>query len=209
MLKPTIPQFAIALMFTIAVSGCTSGRQSESDSHYQTMAKDPHRDTDLARKLTDQASAMIDQNKLPQAEAALHKALDADVMYGPAHNNLGTVYLHQNNLYLAAWEFQYAAKLMPYQPQPKSNLGLVLETAGKLNEAVAQYDDALKIEPDNPQFLGNDARARVRRGDNDQKIRDLLQRVIEVDTRLDWVDWARQRLVLMGPMPATKPQDQP
>jgi Flp pilus assembly protein TadD len=208
MLKP-IARLLIGLTFTAGISACTSARQSESDSHYQTVAKDPHRDTDLARKLTDQASTLIDQNKLSEAEAALHRALDADVMYGPAHNNLGTVYLDQNNLYLAAWEFQYAAKLMPYQPEPKSNLGLVLETAGKLNEAVAEYDDALKMEPDNPQFLGNDARARVRRGDNDQKIRDLLQRVIEVDTRPDWVDWARQRLVLMGPIPTTKPQDQP
>jgi Flp pilus assembly protein TadD len=208
MLKP-IAYISILLMFAVGMTACTSAHQARSDSTYQTIAKDPQRNTDLARKLTDQASALIDRNKLPEAEATLHKALDADVMYGPAHNNLGTVYLHQSNLYLAAWEFQYAAKLMPYQPQPKSNLGLVLETAGKLNEAVAQYDDALKMEPDNPQFLGNDARARVRRGDNDQKIRDLLQRVIEVDTRPDWVDWARQRLALMGPMPTTRPQDQP
>src|ERR1700677_458037 len=118
MLKP-IAQFSIILIFAMGFSACTSSSQSTSDSHYQTIVKDPHRDTDLARKLTDQASSLIDHNKFTEAEADLHKALDADVMYGPAHNNLGTVYLHQDNLYLAAWEFQYAAKLMPYQPQPK------------------------------------------------------------------------------------------
>jgi hypothetical protein len=35
---------------------------------------------------------------------------------GPAHNNLGIVYYRQKKYYLAAWEFQYAAKLMAYSP---------------------------------------------------------------------------------------------
>jgi hypothetical protein len=33
---------------------------------------------------------------------------------GPAHNNLGIVYYRRKKYYLAAWEFQYAARLMAY-----------------------------------------------------------------------------------------------
>jgi hypothetical protein len=32
---------------------------------------------------------------------------------GPAHNNLGIVYYRQKKYYLAAWEFQHAARLYP------------------------------------------------------------------------------------------------
>jgi len=200
----------LGMAVLIFLGSCASTNQSaERDS---TVAKDPHRDSDLARKQTDQATALIDQGKWTEAETSLHQALDADVMYGPAHNNLGTVYLHQNNLYSAAWEFQYAAKLMPYSPQPRSNLGLVLEQAGKLDEAIDSYEQAVKIEPDNPQFVGNDARARIRRGDRDQKVRELLAKLSLIDTRPDWAQWARERLVLLGSTPApssTQPQEQP
>ncbi len=190
------------VVMAILLAGCATGAPHES-------VVGPQKDTDLARKLTAQAVSDIDQNKWSEAQATLVKALDADVTFGPAHNNLGTVYLHVGNLYQAAWEFQYAAKLMPYQPEPRSNLGLTLEAAGKLDDAIDNYDQALKIEPDNPQFVGNAARARLRRGDKDAKIRELLSKLVCVDTRPQWVQWAREKLVLMGPLPATGPDGQP
>jgi Flp pilus assembly protein TadD len=174
------------------------------DSAISDSAGGQVRDSALARSLTEQAMEQIAQSKWPQAEALLQKAIEADVMFGQAHNNLGTVYVHENNLYQAAWEFQYAAKLMPYQPEPRSNMGLVLEEAGKLDEAVDSYDEALKIDPDNPQIVGNSARARVRRGDKDARVRELLGKVISADDRPDWVQWAREKLVLMGPVPTTQ-----
>ena len=114
--------------------------------------------TDQARKLTSDALQSIDQGKWQDAESTLQKAQDADATFGPAHNNMGIVYLHENKLYQAAWEFQYAAKLMPYKPEPKNNLGLTFEAAGKLDDAVDYYDQALTMEPDNPEFVGNEAR---------------------------------------------------
>jgi Flp pilus assembly protein TadD len=170
-------------------------------------AKSPRQDTTLARQLAARGREFIEQSKWSDAESALLEAIDADVAFGPAHNDLGTVYLHQNNLYQAAWEFQYASKLMPYQPVPRSNLGLVLEEAGKLDDAVDSYDQAIKMQPDNPQFVGNSARARIRRGDKDAKVRDLLTKVVSNDTRADWVLWAREKLVLMGPLPTTAPEE--
>ena len=45
---------------------------------------------------------------MEKAEKLLKQALTADIGYGPAHNNLGKVYYHRQNFYLAAWEFEYA-----------------------------------------------------------------------------------------------------
>jgi Flp pilus assembly protein TadD len=188
----------------LVTGGCSSASHPPSPD-YKTLAKDLHRDTDKAKQATNQAVALMKQDKYAEAESLLQDALNADVTYGPAHNNLGVVYYHESKFYQAAWEFQYAAKLMPDQPEPCNNLGLVLEAAGKLQEAVTSYDEAVKMAPNNPQYVGNDARARFRRGDRDAKEKELLQRLITIDTRPVWSAWAREKLELMVASSATKP----
>jgi tetratricopeptide (TPR) repeat protein len=137
------------------------------------------------------------------------------VTFGPAHNNLGLVYFHLKNspmyLYDAAREFDYAARLMPYQPDPRNNLGLVFEETGKFREAVESYERARKLAPDNPEYIGNLARVRVRRGDRDDETRKLLEELTFKDPRPDWRDWARMKLFELKPRtspdvgPATMP----
>jgi Flp pilus assembly protein TadD len=188
---------ALPVMLLPAGFGCASGGR-EFKGGYETVSPDPRRDSDAAEQFNEKALRHLDQADYGRAETDLKAALSADVMYGPAHNNLGKVYYHQGKLYLAAWEFQYAAKLMPNVPEPRNNLGLVFESAGKLDEAVASYDEARGLEPDNVQFIGNLARARVRRGDDDAGVRDLLRQLVLRETRPQWSDWARQRLMSMG-----------
>src|SRR5206468_4004250 len=115
-------------------------------------------------------AALLDNGDFQAAETELKAALSADITCRPAHNNLGKVYFHQNKLYLAAWEFQYAMKLMPNQPEPPDNLGLVFEIAGKLDDAADSYARAVALEPENVHALGNLARAHVRRGDHDAAV---------------------------------------
>ena len=196
----------LTLMLTAALlAGCASKRsvQSPSTGDYQTIAEDPNRDTNVAKEENARGVALLTDGKLADAETALKRALTADVMFGPAHNNLGKVYYQQGRYYLAAWEFQYAAKLMPNRPEPLNNLGLVFEAVGKLDDAVASYSKALATEPDNAQYIGNAARARLRRGDRDSEVRDLLNDLVLKDTRPEWVTWARQRLATLR---ATAPE---
>jgi Tfp pilus assembly protein PilF len=137
---------------------------------------------------------LLEQGKPDEAELAFKAALSADIMCGPAHNNIGKVYFRQNKLYLAAWEFQYALKLMPNQPEPLNNLGLVFEAAGKLNEATESYSKAISLEPDNIHAMGNLARARVRRGDQGADLAELLGQLALRETRPDWLAWERSML---------------
>ena len=167
----------------------------------------PQQDTGKARNDNDKAFELIKSGKYDQAEALLRKAMDADVMYGPARNNLGLVYYHQEKLYAAAWEFENAIKLMPHQPEPRNNLGLVLEKAGKIDGATEAYAKARQMEPDNPEYLGNLARARVKRGDRDNETRKLLEELLLKDDRPQWRDWAQANLFRMRGIEdaATKP----
>jgi len=183
------------LVSCLSAVGCQTPTTSSDD--YATVNAEPRRDTDVARRHDARGLKLLAEGDLEQAEKAFKAALEADVMFGPAHNNLGAVYLRQAKLYLAAWEFQYAAKLMPNHPEPRNNLGLVFEAAGKLNDAVDWYAQAVELAPDNAELIGNLARARVRRGDSDDETRELLSQLVMKDTRSEWVDWAKQRLALM------------
>ncbi|QNN23154.1 tetratricopeptide repeat protein [Planctomycetales bacterium ZRK34] len=186
---------AVALMLMIAmIAGCKSTPQA---SNYETVPDMPARNAALAHQHNAEALTHLKEGEYEKAEKLLKQALEADVTFGPGHNNLGKTYYLQKKYYLAAWEFQYAIKLMPHQPEPRNNLGLVMEAVGKLDEAVMQYAQAAEIEPDNPQILGNLARAHVRRGDRGEDTQALLSELIMRDTRPQWVAWAREKLAMM------------
>jgi Flp pilus assembly protein TadD len=181
------------LLLLAALTGCASNRNAVRGD--QAVA-----DTSLARQENDRAFDLIRQDKINEAEQSLRRAIAADVMFGPARNNLGLVYYKQGKLYEAAHEFQYAIKLMPHHPDPRNNLGLVFEAAGqfieaKLSDAVAAYEEARRIEPDNPEYLANLARARIRRGDRDETTQKLLEELAFKDSRPNWRDWARMNLL--------------
>ena len=180
----------------LAAMGCH--RSSMPPGGYTTAAEDPRRDTEAARALNAEGVGRIEAGDLAKAERLFKEALTADVFHGTAHNNLGLVYYRQRRLYLAAWEFQYAVKLMPNRCEPRNNLGLVFEAVRQMDEAEKWYDEALALEPDNMETIGNLARALVRANRKDSKTRRILNEVVLKDTRPEWVAWAEERLVMLG-----------
>ncbi len=183
-------------LIAVVLAGC--GGDAQRSREYRTVAEDPGRDVEAARAANAEAVRLVKEGDLGAAEEALKAALEADVLCGPAHNNLGLVHYRRGRLYLAAREFQYAARLMPHSAEPKNNLGLVLEAVGRLGEAEEAYDEALALEPDNPELSANLARVLVERGRKDERTREALEAVVLKDTRPDWVAWAREKLVMLG-----------
>ena len=57
------------------------------------------------------------------------------------------LFLKQDKLYEAANEFEWAKKLLPGHPDPRVNLALVMERAGRNDEAFANYQAALEVWP--------------------------------------------------------------
>lgn len=181
--------------FAVCASGCAL-LDEQSDLNYKTVVESPNRDRLSAETKYERAMEAYEKGHLDRAERLLQEALADDVTYGPAHNALGKLYFDQQKYYLAAWEFQYVINLMPERPEPHNNLGLVMEAVGKLDEAILSYSTALDLEPDNPVYVGNCVRAYHRNGNRDQYVRLLLEQLIFLDTRPDWVEWAHERLAL-------------
>jgi hypothetical protein len=181
--------------------GCNVFHEAH-DPHYETVQADPRHETAVAED--EHAQALKFLNKCPgcqqcdlvKAEEHLQKALVADVTYGPAHNTLGMLYLRQRRLYLAAWEFEYAQRLMSDRFEPLYNLGLVYEAADKLDRAIEFYSMAFSISPRTPDVLESLVRARLRNGETVANVRPLLKEIIFYETRPVWVCWAKERLGL-------------
>jgi Flp pilus assembly protein TadD len=166
--------------------GCTPPPTTQPGT-YKTIAPDLRRDINLAAHLDRLGVEMLEHNQLPQAEAKFKEALTADMFYGPAHSNLGTVYYKQGKLYLAAWEYQYAAKLMPEKAAPINNQGMVQERAGRLDEAAKLYERAAKLDAESAQIAANLARTYIRMDRRDQATMLVLQKIVARDSRPEWV----------------------
>lgn len=157
------------------------------------------RDGDKARKLNAEAAKMMD-SKPEKAEKLLRDALTADLYCGPAHNNLGVLYLKQGSLFAAAGEFEWARKLLPGLPEPRMNLALTLEKAGRTEEALATYSTALEVYPDHIATIEAMALLEVKSGKTDERTRKMLGDIAMRGETERWRQWAHEQSIrLTGP----------
>jgi tetratricopeptide (TPR) repeat protein len=132
---------------TVALAAALGGCAGHHSSGPYAPQSEAQRDSLKAQRLTQEAAAVLDKDP-SKAERLLREALSADLYHGPAHNDLGVVYLKQGKLYEAAGEFEWARKLLPGHPDPRVNLALVLERAGRVDEAITGYRSALEVYPE-------------------------------------------------------------
>ena len=182
----------IVLAVLVLLTGCAA----RPAGPYQPMtesARDPRR----ADELNSKAAALM-RSDSAKAEALLRDALTADLYHGAAHNNLGVLYLEQGQLFEAASEFEWARKLMPGHPDPRLNLALTLERAGRTDEALAAYGAALEVYPEHLPSMQGLARLQVRAQRTDGRTPGLLREIAMRGESPDWREWAQQQLARQG-----------
>lgn len=178
---------ALALAAAFGAAGCR-GHDARSTSPY-SASEPARRDTQRARELYAEALDAWPDDP-PETERLLREALSADLYHGPAHNNLGVLLLARGELYAAAEEFEWAKRLMPGHPDPRVNLALTLERAGRTDDALANYDSALAAFDNYLPALMGKARLQVRAG---RAGPDTLAALDEIALRGDeeWRTWAQ------------------
>jgi Tfp pilus assembly protein PilF len=148
------------------------------------------RDSLRAQELTQEAARLMDASPT-RAEELLREALAADLYHGPAHNNLGVLYLKQSKLYEAAGEFEWAKKLMPGHPDPRMNLALTLERAGRTPEALDAYASALEAVPEHIPTIQALTRLQLRTNQPDERTPAFLDTIALQGDTPEWRQWAR------------------
>jgi Flp pilus assembly protein TadD len=148
------------------------------------------RSTSEAERLTQLAGELAEGNP-EQAEALLRQALTADLYHGPAHNNLGVLFLEAGKLYEASVEFEWARKLMPGHPDPRTNMAITLERAGRTSDAIDAYRAALDVAPEDIAATQGIAMAVVRANRNDPALPRWLEHIALGGESDAWRTWAR------------------
>jgi Flp pilus assembly protein TadD len=177
-----------ALALLPCTSSCTSSMARISPTHDEA-SRDPGR----AQELTLEALEVIEGDPA-KAEELMHAALKVDPYHGPAHNDLGVLYLRQSRLYEAANEFESARKLMPGNPDPRLNLGLTLEKAGLYERAFDAYNAALEVSPGHIRTIQAIARLTLRTGQKNDRLMAMLEDVSLRGETDDWRNWAREQM---------------
>jgi Tfp pilus assembly protein PilF len=174
----------------VALAGCASS--PEKAGPYQ-VPEESARDREAAEELNAQAADVMGHD-LARAEELLREALSADLFHGPAHNNLGVVFLKQGKLYEAAHEFEWARKLLPGHPDPRVNLGIVMETAGRTDEALAAFEAALEVYPDYLPAIMGAASLTLQTDPQAEALEGWLAAIALRAEDPRWSEWARARL---------------
>ncbi len=180
----------IVLSVLLLASGCVTAPRSP-----YTSQSEAERNPVKAQELTDKAVKILATDP-EKAERLLREALAEDLYCAPAHNNLGVLYLAQSKLYDAAGEFEWARKLLPGHPDPRMNLALTLERAGRIDEALSTYDTALEVYPDHLPTMQALARLQLRHDRADERMTEFLEEIAMRGESPQWRDWAREQLAL-------------
>ena len=180
----------ILFLVLISVCGCALDR----GLNFKTIKATSKRDPIAAAKLNRQGVEAMSKGRIDRAEKLFKDALIKDATYGPAHNNLGRIYFEQGKNYLAAWEFEYATKVMPGRSEPYNNLGMVMERVDKLEQAIEAYEMANEMYPNQPEVVGNLARAWWSHDKDHPRTRELLEQLVFIDCRPGWVSWAKEQI---------------
>ena len=110
--------------------------------------------------------ALLKQNDIGKAEAALKEAVRLDLKSGEAHTLLGWLYLEgRRDPSQAIVEFQAAVRTSPNSPEAHNNLGTAYDRLRQFDRAIENYGRALALRPDYPQALSNRGWSNVHRRD--------------------------------------------
>jgi Tfp pilus assembly protein PilF len=183
----------VMLCLSTGVTGCRSS-QAPEPQRYETVSAVSVSDRAAADRLSAEGHRQLDAGETEKAMNTFKDAIIQDMNCGPAHNGLGVALFRLGRYYEAAWEFDYASKLMPRSPQPLVNLGLIAEIAGKSDEAMHHYESALALEPESGALMGYLARIRIKQGVRDARTAELLRGIVERDVRPVWRTWAQTEL---------------
>lgn len=201
--KPTLPTFASPHIrrrlrsavlagvgaLALQLAGCHTNRPPQPYQPFEEGRRDPAK----ATALNSQAYDLLDSDPT-RAEALLREALGQDLYCGPAHNNLGLIYLNQGKLYEAAGEFEWAKRLLPGHPDPRMNLALTLERGGRTDDAIGEYRTALDVYPGHVGSVQALTRLQIRAARTDERTIDQLKDIAMRGDSSSWRDWAKFQL---------------
>ena len=142
---------AFGVLGCVTLGGACSAPEPERQRVYRY---ETDLDRSVAREAQDVAAASdayargwtrLREEDFRGAAAEFTRASELDPASGRAFNNAGWAYYKLGETYRAAFAFKQAVERMPGDAVPLSNLGLTMEEAGRLDEAVRLHEAAAAV----------------------------------------------------------------
>jgi GT2 family glycosyltransferase/tetratricopeptide (TPR) repeat protein/2-polyprenyl-3-methyl-5-hydroxy-6-metoxy-1,4-benzoquinol methylase len=124
----------------------TRGQKAEARQEMERASTECPEDCEVLGAL---CRFLFEHASVTEAEGALTALVRCAPNDAAARHNLGTVYLETGRPALAAEEYRESLRLRPISPVTTSQLGLALEAQGRFQEAVAAWQEALHLDPNN------------------------------------------------------------
>lgn len=192
--------FVLAGLLLASVS---AGCQNASTLAKQRVAKELARRAEArakSQKFYEEGLAAYREGEVEKAQQSLSRSVQEDDHNAAAWMALGVVEFQRDRLYEAARAFHRSVRLAPLRYEPHFNLGQLLESVGRVDEAIREYQIALECSPDQLEVMENLARCYLRRGGSREEARELIRRARMVEYRPEWVRWleSQQRTLDAG-----------
>ena len=183
----------VGLCIWTCLCGCQDLRVEARDRVKNELAERNTRrahSVELCRKAQD----ACEKHDVPRARVLLNRAVTEDSRNTYAWMALGSLEFDQENMYEAAQAFHQAARLEPTRYEPHFNIGTVLESVGRYSQAINEYEAALKLAPNQVEVMENLARCYIKANVKLDKARELVNRALRSEYRIEWIRWLQQQL---------------
>lgn len=151
----------IAAHYALAGLHKSQGRHAQAAGHYQTIVEINPQD---AAAHTNLCFALHEMAAYDEARGHGERAIAINPRLPEAHHNLGLVLREIGEPEQAAQHFRKALELAP-RAEIAAGLAHAYRDLGRLNEAIASYDRALRLQPDLGDAAVNRAYAYLLKGD--------------------------------------------
>jgi tetratricopeptide (TPR) repeat protein len=162
------------------LGGCTSAAKT-------TTPEVPAR-ASLAevREMNQRALNAQKSGKTEEAIELYRKVVQLEPRMHQAWNNLGVLYMEQNNYVEAAVALKSAADLEPSDPVPLENLGLAYYRAGFAHKSLEYYLEAMERDENRPEAYRGAFKASEQLGLRDEDALDRVERALMVEPDEAW-----------------------
>jgi tetratricopeptide (TPR) repeat protein len=96
----------------------------------------------------DLVQLLLDFNQLGRARTVAEETLARNAASAPAHKALGLACLHLHEPQLALEHFERSRALAPGDPESFLHQGIAAQELGRLDDALAAYEQAIRVKPD-------------------------------------------------------------
>jgi tetratricopeptide (TPR) repeat protein len=184
---------SLAGLSVAGMAGCSSHRPSGATSTAERIAN-----MEQATQLASQAQVAMANKDWDKAISLSQQSVVQNPNFGAAWNNLGLAFMGRakGTDYLAAQQaFQQAVSLLPGDPTPSRNLGVLYEQRGFAEDALRYYNQALSIDENDRDALRGSAKAGFLTHATDPLHLDRLRRAQLIETDKQWLEFIKRERI--------------